>query len=69
MRRYIANKAMLYIEEGPIIRQLEKNQRQFHIPMQAYYGGTFVGNHVHRSLKVIQGIPTYSIVLLTTQSQ
>ena len=50
-------------EEGPIIRQLEKTLREFNVARQAYYGGTFVGNHVHRSLKVMQGILIYSILL------
>ena len=35
--------------DGPFV----KNQAlSFHVERQAYYGGTFVGNHVHSCLKV-----------------
>ena len=31
---------------------LDKTLKTFNVERQAYYGGTFVGNHVHRALKV-----------------
>ena len=31
---------------------LDKALASFHVERQAYYSGTFVGNHVHRCLKV-----------------
>ena len=39
-------------EEGPFTNSLDKALSSFNVERQAYYGGTFVGNHVHRSLKV-----------------
>ena len=39
-------------EEGPFVRSLDTALKTFAVEQQAYYGGTFVGNHVHRTLKV-----------------
>lgn len=39
-------------EDGPFIRSLDKALSEFNVERQAYYSGTFVGNHVHRALKV-----------------
>ena len=40
------------VEEGPFVRALDDALQSFNVQRQAYYGGTFVGNHVHRTLKV-----------------
>ena len=40
-------------EDGPFVRALDKALSSFNVQRQAYYSGTFVGNHVHRSLKVM----------------
>ena len=37
---------------APCCKQLEKNLQQVHIYRQAWHGGTFVGNHVHKMLEV-----------------
>ena len=34
------------------VNSIDKALTSFHVQRQAYYGRTFVGNHVHRSLKV-----------------
>lgn len=39
-------------EDGPFVRCLDKALADFNVERQAYYSGTFVGNHVHRALKV-----------------
>ena len=39
--------------DGPFVRGLEAALKSFNVQRQAYYSGTFVGNHVHRTLKVI----------------
>ena len=39
--------------EGPFVRCLDDALASFNVERQAYYSGTFVGNHVHRTLKVI----------------
>lgn len=38
--------------EGSFVRGLDEALASFHVERQAYYSGTFVGNHVHRCLKV-----------------
>jgi hypothetical protein len=40
------------MEEGPFIIGLDRALKSFNVQREAYYGGTFVGNHVHRCLKV-----------------
>lgn len=37
---------------GPFYSSLEKSLQQLNVKRQAYHGGTFVGNHVHKLLKV-----------------
>ena len=39
-------------KDGPFVRNLDAALASFNVHRQAYYSGTFVGNHVHRSLKV-----------------
>ena len=39
-------------EEGPFVRALDEALSSFNVQRQAYYGGMFVGNHVHRTLQV-----------------
>ena len=41
-------------EEGPFVKALDVALASFNVHRQAYYSGTFVGNHVHRTLKVRQ---------------
>ena len=41
-------------KDGPFVKNLDKTLAGFNVHRQAYYGGTFVGNHVHRTLKVIK---------------
>ena len=38
--------------QGPFVKGLDKALDSFNVHRQAYYSGTFVGNHVHASLKV-----------------
>ena len=38
--------------DRPFVSGLDKALSSFHVERQAYYSGTFVGNHVHRCLKV-----------------
>jgi hypothetical protein len=57
--------------EGPFVRALDQALAAFHVERQAYYSGTFVGNHVHRCLKVYREVhvhtgtsyPFYSLLL------
>ena len=35
-------------KDGPFLQSLEKSLQQLHVQRQAYHGGTFVGNHVHK---------------------
>ena len=43
---------LFHNEEGPFVRCLDDALASFNVERQAYYSGTFVGNHVHRALKV-----------------
>ena len=36
------------LEEGPFIKGLNQTLKSFHVQREAYYGGTFIGNHVHK---------------------
>lgn len=40
------------VEDGPFIKELEKTLAGLNVHRQAYYGGTFIGNHAHKCLKV-----------------
>ena len=39
--------------DGPFVKALDTALSSFNVERQAYYSGTFVGNHVHRCLKVL----------------
>ena len=49
--------------DGPFVKNLDLTLASFHVQRQAYYGGTFVGNHVHSCLKVCSHQCTVSIKL------
>ena len=38
--------------DGPFFRTLECTLASLHVERQAYHGGTFVGNHVHKLVQV-----------------
>ena len=38
--------------EGPFVKNLDRTLATFNVCRQAYYSGTFVGNHIHTTLKV-----------------
>ena len=42
--------------DGPFVRAIDQALASFHVQRQAYYSGTFVGNHVHSCLKVFTHI-------------
>ena len=48
--------------DGPFVRGLDTALKSFNVERQAYYSGTFVGNHVHHTLKVTRN---YRVHLLT----
>lgn len=39
-------------EEGPFVGCLDEALASFNVERQAYYSGSFIGNHVNRALKV-----------------
>ncbi len=39
-------------KDGPFYKALDKSLNAMYVQRQAYQGGTFVGNHVHKVLKV-----------------
>lgn len=51
--------------DGPFVKALDKALASFNVERQAYYSGTFVGNHVHRCLMVrVSCIATYCIIII-----
>ena len=38
--------------DGVFVKALDTALSSFNVQRQAYYGGTFVGNHVHSALEV-----------------
>ena len=40
------------LKEGPFFKGLETALHDLNVHRQVYQGGTFVGNHVHKLLKV-----------------
>lgn len=46
-------KGLVKKKEGPFVVGLDEALASFNVQRQAYYGGTFIGNHIHRTLKVI----------------
>lgn len=38
--------------DGPFVQALHEALSSFNVQRQAYYPGTFVGNHIHTTLKV-----------------
>ena len=43
----------LHYNDGPCVQELDRTLKQIGVERQAYFGGTFVGNHVNKCLKVI----------------
>lgn len=50
-------------EEGPFVNSLDKALSSFNVDRKAYFGGAFIGNHVHRSLKVYMQMQLHKKVL------
>ena len=38
--------------DGPFVKSLDSVLSSIHVQRQAYYSGTFIGNHVHSCLKL-----------------
>ena len=55
-------------EDGPFVKALDIALQSFNVQRQAYYSGAFVGNHVHRSLKVTYNVHNYCKSLLAGTS-
>ena len=52
----LADKVKFKKEDGPFFRSLDLALATLHVERQAYHGGTFVGNHVHKMLQVLHKI-------------
>ena len=42
------------IHDGPFVKSLDVALQNIGVERQQYFGGTFVGNHIHKTLKVRQ---------------
>ena len=47
--------------DGPFVRGLDTALKSFNVERQAYYSGTFVGNHVHHTLKVTTNLHLFTM--------
>ena len=60
-------------QDGVFVTALDTTLASFNVEGQAYNGGTFISNHVHRCLKVIRKACVYYLCadsyLLPTDSQ
>lgn len=41
-------------EDGIFVKSLDQALAKFHVQRQAYHGGSFIGNHIQKTLKVLQ---------------
>ena len=41
-------------DDGLFVKSLDDALASFHVERQAYHGSSFIGNHIHRALKVNQ---------------
>ena len=39
-------------DDGVFVKALDQALSSFNVERQAYYGGSFIGNHIHKALKV-----------------
>ena len=39
-------------DEGVFVKALDQALSSFNVERQAYHGGSFIGNHIHKALKV-----------------
>ena len=52
-------------EDGVFVKSLEMALKLFNVERQAYHGGSFIGNHVHKALKVyLSDLKSYLMNLL-----
>ena len=38
--------------DGPFVKKLDEALHSFNVHRQQYFGGVFVGNHIHKTLQV-----------------
>lgn len=46
-------KELYPLEDGPFVRALDNTLKDMKVHREAYYGGTFHGNHAHKCLQVL----------------
>ena len=39
-------------KEGPFVKRLDSALQEIGVQRQQYFGGAFIGNHVHKALKI-----------------
>ena len=53
------------VEDGPFIVALDETLKQMKVHREAYYGGTFTGNHAHKCLQVYMHIHTQAYMYMS----
>ena len=56
------------MSDGPFVKGLDLALQSFHVYRQQYHSGTFVGNHVHKSLQVSKQCTNIVLKILSTIS-
>ena len=56
-------------EDGVFVKSLEMALKSFNVERQAYHGGSFIGNHVHKALQVLTFIIKSYLVFLFIQPE
>ena len=56
------------LDEGPFIKGLDEALKSFQVQREAYYGGTFIGNHTNKCLKVMYAACQHTIRVCNTSS-
>ena len=47
------------MQDGPFVKSLDDALTSFNVQRQSYYSDTFVGNHVHTTLKVTKSVTLF----------
>eukprot|EP00731_Ephydatia_muelleri_P013420 Em0007g730a len=48
---------MFALQDGPFVKGLDETLQSFKVQRQQYFGGVFVGNHIHKTLQASSLVP------------
>ena len=56
------------LHDGPFVKGLDEALQSFKVQLQQYFGGVFVGNHIHKTLQVSSVVVTHTLFSRQTSS-